>query len=303
MWELIVAGAAAYKVPALVEAAVRSTGEKLFGPMLDSLAQPIKDRTQQRSKMSQALTDLAARELGERPDIYRPAIDHLLHQEGARIDRKVSTFGKALAKLPNGPQKDGSEAEHPADDWLNRWSRYVEDASSDDLQDAFASILAGEITKKGSFSIATLRMVAELSPQTAADFQSLWADVIGDYVVKYERYSRGRDWAQLLRLREAGLASTADASIHRAPASRLWRFGGLPGLSIEVDPDVYSEVPIINLTQIGRELGSILPVPNTEANLRRLALECPDKRGWRSATLITDVGGSIVKHELLKFGT
>ena len=286
MWEIIIAGAAAIKVPGLFEAAVRATGEKLLGPVLDSWAQPIKDRTQQRSRISQALADLAAQEIGINPSEYRPAVEHLLLEADDRAGRKKSTFRKALVHLAAGSEDQTERADVPNEDWLNRWARYVEDASSDELQDAFARILAGEISRKGTFSIAVLRIVAEMSPHTAREFQALWSETITDYAIKYPIYNRGDGWLRLLKLRESGLVSFSDASIHRPPNGSLWTFGAGPFLTVEVDPQAYSEVPIMNLTSLGLELGSILPRPDSLANLRKLGLECPDKRGWKQALLV-----------------
>lgn len=301
MWEIIIAGAAAIKVPSLFEAAVRSVGERVCGPALDYLAQPMKDRAQRRARVSQAVAELAARSVAENPQLFQREVDRLLKQHSARQDRVEATFLKALPYLTDASETESANPEPPSDDWLNRWSRYAEDASSDKLQDAFARILAGEIIRKGSFSIGTLRTVSEMTMETAANFQQLWSETIGDYAVKYPLvYGRGTGWQRLLNLREAGLASFSDAAIHRPSTGSDWQFGGdsLPFLAVVFDPATYSEVPIINLTQIGRELGTILPPPDLETNLRCFAADCPDKRGWKSATLVAVHEGQLRSERL-----
>ncbi|WP_144656359.1 DUF2806 domain-containing protein [Achromobacter dolens] len=286
MWEIIIAGAAAVKIPGLLESAVRSVGERLLGPYLDRLAQPVKDRTLQRSRVALAIADLAAKKVTENPDLFREEVNHLLKTNGARTEHIEATFVKSLNYLAAGTSKEAQVAEStpPSDDWLNRWSRYVEDASSEELQDAFARILAGEIKQKGTFSIGTLRVVSEMSMETALDFQALWAETIEDYAVKYRNYERGEGWERLSRLREAGLISFSDPSIHKPSGSR-WIFGNGPMLIVEIDPNIPSEVPIIKMTRLGMELGTILPPPDRLGNLRRLAAECPNKRGWQQAVL------------------
>ncbi|WP_294325765.1 DUF2806 domain-containing protein [uncultured Sphingomonas sp.] len=293
MWEVILAGAAAIKVPSLVEAAARSTGERLLGPILDHLAQPIKDRTAKRAKISQTLADTASKIISDNPEVFRDTLIHTLNRAGAKTDRVEETFIKSLQYLQEDENLPPQEAAPPSDDWLNRWSSYVEDASSEDLQLAFAKILSGEIRKKGSFSLPTLRAVSEMSATTANDFQKIWSENIDDYAVKYAKYNRGEPWKTLIRLREAGLVSYSDASIHRVPNATSWQFGPNPYLNINVNPHIISEVPIINFTQVGMEIGSILPKPDVESNLRRFAEDCPDKNGWKDAILIKSINGEL----------
>lgn len=289
MWEIIIAGAAAIKIPGLIESAAKSVGERLLGPYLDRLAQPAKDRAMQRSRVAQAVADLAAREVSENPGLFKAEVEHLLNQSGARMERIEKTYIKSLGYMAEEPSESAtnSAGDPPSDDWLNRWSRYVEDASSEELQDAFARILAGEVKKKGAFSIGTLRLVSEMSMETANDFQIMWSEAIDDYIVRYEKYKRGADWTRLSRLREVGLLAEIDSAIHR-PEGRMWGFGTIPSLLIEVDPSIRSEVPIAGITRIGLELGSIMPKPDLKTNLQRLAFDCPDKRGWKTVTLIDE---------------
>ena len=69
------------------------------------------------------------------------------------------------------------EAEHDTDstdldaDWLNYFDGYAEKASSENVRDLWARVLAGEIRRPGSFSRATLRLLAELDQRMAAWFQ------------------------------------------------------------------------------------------------------------------------------------
>ena len=89
------------------------------------------------------------------------------------------------------------------EDWLNVFSRYAEDASSERLQQLFAKVLAGEIRKPGSFSLSTMRFIAELDRETAAAFKEAAAYVTDDYI--YKRNERTNDLAGWLSLEDAGL--------------------------------------------------------------------------------------------------
>ena len=73
------------------------------------------------------------------------ALDHLSHDEGTRV-------------------ADQDEQEEEVDqDWLNHFGDYSERASSDNVRTLWASVLAGEIRKPGSFSLSTLRVGAKIN--------------------------------------------------------------------------------------------------------------------------------------------
>ena len=63
----------------------------------------------------------------------------------------------------------GPDQINPA--FFNRFERYAEDASSDDLRQRWGRILAGEIRKPGRFSQKVLRIVDELEPDLALLFE------------------------------------------------------------------------------------------------------------------------------------
>src|SRR3546814_19471102 len=93
----------------------------------------------------------------------------------------------------------------PDDDWMNRFMRFAEDASSERLQELFARILAGEVVRPGSFGAATLRAVSELDQSIANDFSSAWARSVGDSVDYAPELHRGADFSRWKRQSEAGL--------------------------------------------------------------------------------------------------
>lgn len=100
---------------------------------------------------------------------------------------------------------DSAKPEAPDDDWMNRFMRSAEDASSERLQDLFGRILAGEVVRPGSFCASTLRAVAELDQSIAKDFSSAWAVSIGDCVDYGPEFQRGDGFSRWKRLSEAGL--------------------------------------------------------------------------------------------------
>ena len=70
------------------------------------------------------------------------------------------------------PPLDDSEV--LSDDWLTKFERYAEDASSDQLRTLFAKLLAGEIRKPGDVSPITLHFVSMLDQKTATLIQRIF---------------------------------------------------------------------------------------------------------------------------------
>ena len=74
-------------------------------------------------------------------------------QEQLNLD---SVFEKTQQSLQNTPQ-DETQADHNieeiSDDWLNQFREYACQKSSEEAQDLFSKVLAGEIRKPGSFSL------------------------------------------------------------------------------------------------------------------------------------------------------
>lgn len=60
-----------------------------------------------------------------------------------------------------------------SDDWLNEFENYARLKSSEDMKLIFGKILSGEITKPGTFSIKTIRLISQLDNQAAKLFQTL----------------------------------------------------------------------------------------------------------------------------------
>ena len=101
-----------------------------------------------------------------------------------------------------------------------------------------------------------------------------YADSIGDFIPREEKYSRSPWWNCIGDLKSAGIVSAADGSIHQPnlpspalpPGRGLWQVGSEPPkLLIEYVIGAASEIPQFQLARIGIELGSLLPRPDVAA--------------------------------------
>lgn len=76
-------------------------------------------------------------------------------------------------------------------DWFNSFTIFAENVSNKIMQDLWAKILAGEISKPGSFSIKTLKTFQELSISDAKLFSKVCALAVKDNAAKNIRIISG----------------------------------------------------------------------------------------------------------------
>lgn len=93
----------------------------------------------------------------------------------------------------------------PDDDWVARFFSSVQDVSSDQMQTLWGRILAGEIRKPGSYSLRTLDLVRNLSPDEAQLLTSIAGTFEENSGVLLFGTESGKLFPRLNRLVEAGL--------------------------------------------------------------------------------------------------
>lgn len=76
-------------------------------------------------------------------------------------------------------------------DWFNSFTAFAENVSNKTMQNLWAKILAGEISKPGSFSIKTLKIFRELSINDAKLFSKVCALAVKDNAAKNIRLISG----------------------------------------------------------------------------------------------------------------
>ena len=83
--------------------------------------------------------------------------------------------GNTVDNLLNNPPLDDVNAVQPdeeiSDDWLNQFRKVACNKSSEDAQELFSKVLAGEIRKPGSFSLKALTTLADMDQTVALYFK------------------------------------------------------------------------------------------------------------------------------------
>jgi len=228
-------------------------------------------------------------------------MQRLLSDEYRKQQNRTSVWLAAEEHLllPSGDEassEDGSEVDEVSvnADWMNKFSSFAQDVSSEDLQIIWGKLLAGEILRPGSFSLLTLRVISELDQSIASDFSLAWSKDVGGSVDYSPEWRRGEWFARWKRLSEAGLMAENNVAQY-VPSMRpgsgdvgLWAPAGAGRefLNIAFRKNSSCQWDHIEFTRVGREIGKLLPRPNYDANLRSMAGNL-SKSGIVSITLIT----------------
>uniref|UniRef100_UPI004047A451 DUF2806 domain-containing protein n=2 Tax=Yoonia sp. TaxID=2212373 RepID=UPI004047A451 len=144
-------------------------GIEIPASFLDGHAQRIKDRNSARSTLTSAIANRAASLAVEDPKLLDRAIDNLLAKEYRSQKNKDEVAKIAYDSLLAEPAPETSEG--PSDQFMTRFEKYAEDATSQNLRELFGRLLAGEIRTPQTIAASTLHFVSMLDTETATLIQ------------------------------------------------------------------------------------------------------------------------------------
>jgi hypothetical protein len=252
---------------------------------LKQYAQGIEDNTAARSIAAAALAKAAVDGAVKDPLVLQVAANIYLPTDVRKAENRLRVAQSAAEELArdSGGSK-GEGASPPEDDWMNRFMRFAEDASSERLRDLFGRILAGQILRPGAFGPATLRTLSELDQTAANDFSHAWSRSVGDAVDYNSDWQRGEGFFRWKRLSEAGLMAPNDIAQYTPPYTpflnslyALWSPMSVGELALLVyfQKGSASKWNHIEFTRTGREIGSLISKPMYEENMRQAAMNLP----------------------------
>ena len=159
-------------------------------------------------------------------------------------------------------------------DWITRYFGIVRDISTEEMQNIWSKILAGEITNPGSFSMRTLETIRNMSKKEATTFQKIVPFLIdggGDFFVTskatiHDKY--GVTYEDMMLLDECGLIlsnGTVSMTISVDADSTIAHNGEYCLLAKGITKKTDITFGVYSLTTPGRELLQIIErVPNKE---------------------------------------
>ncbi|UXS09214.1 DUF2806 domain-containing protein [Agrobacterium tumefaciens] len=266
---------------------------------LNSKAQSIKDKTDARTTIMKAVAKASAETAVADPQLLDRALARYVSDLHKKQENREAVARKAFEELSEAPAP--AESVGPSDDWMNVFEEYAEKASSEELRQTWARVLAGEIRRPTSFSLRTLQFLSVLDKVTAEAVEAvLQRSFDGRYGV-WPREVRGELFAQLNIARLAGVIGQIDTDTsHR----KMFNSNGIAiftfGQEVIVahgEPGIEFDTQCCLVTIIGRELHQVIkPRPLPEA-LTELASRLQDNSHVRKierGTLLTLNGMSYV---------
>ena len=101
-------------------------------------------------------------------DLHRRAMHRFVEEEANRQENMEAITEKAIPQL-----EDGSDPSKMEDDWVTNFFDKSRTVSDNEMQDLWASVLAGEANSPGSYSRRTVNFLGDLDKRDAELFSAL----------------------------------------------------------------------------------------------------------------------------------
>jgi len=191
------------------------------------------------------------------------------------VSKAIIHAEEVLAQDPQTPPERPVE-----EDWLYSWREYAGRVSTDELQQLWGKILAGEVKSPGTYSFRTLEFLKGLSKDEAEHVSKLASFVIEGVILrnlKQHLDESGISFDLLLKMQELGLLSGLEAIgltlTFKSTLPTQFLFGlRSNGKVLVVEHDDPTKVLILDVypvTTIGKQL---LGLGNFQPNLEYLRL-------------------------------
>lgn len=230
------------------------------------------DEVEGRSRISNIVADELGRQALLDPEFMGRAKARFLGEMAQKQENLEAVAAKAEAKVEDMPDAE-KEDRDPSDDWMNTFTREAELASSDELRERLASVLAGEARKPGTYSRSSVRLIAELEKDVLESFQRLLTHRVGDAIVREDEWNSGAWFASAVELEAEGFLTGSQGFTHRkiiiGENGIGFMIGQKASLTIIGKPGAVHEVSILLLTRVGQEVASLLAPTNEFASITR----------------------------------
>ncbi len=265
--------------------------DRLFGGIIDIPTPSIEGfnmrrrlRNDQRNKLIEAAGEHAVKMISDDPEaaaFAKKIARSNMEKEFRAFENKAEIAQRALEYIAEDKAQEADDVgDEISEDWMNSFESHAEKASSDDLRDLWARVLAKEIRAPNGISLTTLRVVSELDRETAELFEKVVRYCLNsDCIVRATSDNYGVDF-ELLHLEHLGLVVNPDAGHALRNVIKGKNFRLVLGeyclvADRESETEITLRIPVALLTRVGKELFSILPKNNDKDVLERYALHLP----------------------------
>lgn len=196
-------------------------------------------------------------------------------------------------------------------DWITRFFDYAEDISSENMQDLWGRILAGEVKKPKSYSLRTLDILRNLSTEEAEVFIKFGSLAIfsgaSTFLLNFNNESELQkqydfNFGERLLLEELGLLAANDLSYSisktdSSPAKVIFKVGGVIVVHEKLPNKPEQHLPVLVFTKIGQELLKLINIAPKKEYLQLLATKLDRNNGTvKYASIIEELPNGQVRH-------
>jgi hypothetical protein len=247
--------------------------------------QSVRDETAARSDLRKAINAAATKQALADPAVITRGMERLLKEAGLKQTNREEVAKQALHDLAQNPP-DAEQTSAPSADFMNHFADHAERASSEQMRDTFARILAGELRKPGSFSLRTMQFMATMDQELAAAVQAARDWQFGQWLHTTKRHQRGLDLVTLRVLEQVGLLSTGLTRTVEAAKSHCSIFAGELCVTWQTAEATIMDVDGAYLSSVGMQVMSLTKPVALETYARELAIEYLDSNGSVKAAYI-----------------
>lgn len=249
-----------------------------------------------RSRINMLVADELGRQAIADPAFMERAKARLLGETFQKQENLESVLIAANAKIEQSAEADAGIGENePSQDWINSFTREAELASSDELRERLAGLLAGEIQNPGSFSRSTIRTIAEMDQELLQQFSRALEFRFTNVILTEQGWTSGEMFAIGSALEHAALISGTGGFVHKefkANEAGDAFLTILPNLLvIKASPSLQKQLSCWLLTKVGLQIASLLPTKSATDQLK-LAASRLDKTGIDTIHLSRLLDGS-----------
>jgi hypothetical protein len=185
----------------------------------------------------------------------------------ANVTKALLHAEESLEQDPQEPPKANVD-----EDWLFRWRDSAGEVSSEELQDLWGRVLAGELKSPGSYSLRTLEFLRCISQEEAQAISNVSRFVIGNVIYRDKDLleAKGLSFGMLLYMQQIGVMAGVEAlGLTLTLKSNITgKYQNVMKCNSKVlvitgdDPQLEVTLPVYQLTTIGQQvatLGSFKP--------------------------------------------
>jgi hypothetical protein len=212
----------------------------------------------------------------------RTSVADAIHRE-VNVAKAVALAEEVLKDDPQAPPDRTIE-----EDWLFRWRDYAGEVSSEQLQQLWGKVLAGEVKSPGTYSLRALDFLRNLSLREAQDIARLSRFVFGGVLARSQQdvlAAEGITTGFLVRMQELGVVSGVESrGLEKTyESSENGRFvqafcsHGRCLIVTHEDPARTLKLQVYKLTEVGEQVMRLGTFAAHEGYLRGVGAEIKQK--------------------------